>query len=141
MEQMNVNEQVKSDAPARKFVKIVGILMIIFGGIGVLVSLAAVAAASAAAYFVGASIYIPVVIAVAGAGLQLATGILAVKNSNKPEKAKLLLILAIVMIGINVLAQITSITMLYAEFNLLNLLMGCVMPVLLIIGANKNMRA
>ncbi len=141
MEPMNVNGQTNSCAPARKFVKVVGILMIIFGGIGMLVSLLAVAAASAAAYLLGASIYIPVIVAVAGSGLQLATGIMAVKYSNTPVKAKTLLILSIVMIGINLLAQILSATMLYGEFNLLNTLLGCLMPVLLIIGANKNMKA
>ncbi len=141
------------------FLKVVGILMIVFGGIGLVISGLAVAvtttiAAGLAGMDDGGLVGLFNLMsftAIVGAILQLVTGILGVVFSKKPEKAMVCLIAAVVVLLLNVfsavivplIAQgnpiIATVGLASAfEINFVGLFTGAIMPVLFIIGAMKN---
>lgn len=86
------------------FLKVMGILSIIFGAIG---SLAAImgslgAAALSVAGLLSSTLIVSVFIALADAAVMLTAGIVAVANSKKPQKAKLCIAFGILMIALRV---------------------------------------
>ncbi len=126
--------------------KVIGILMIVFGGIGIITSLLAfvgvgaiisLAETASGEEFTGTGmIYFSLVISLVSTGITLAAGIVGVKGSTKPELAKTCAIFGYVIIGLTVLSTILAAT--YSNFNILGLLTGSALPVLLIIGANQS---
>lgn len=131
-----------------KMLKVTGILMIIGGALALVIALIAViriaAAASLAAGVLGGGIIalavIASILALLGGGIELAAGILGVKNWNQPAKAQSCIVFGAIIIALSVLSNILNLTS-GSEFNLFTLLLGLVLPVLYLIGAVqlKNM--
>lgn len=131
-----------------KMLKVTGILMIIGGALALVIALIAVigiaAAASLAAGALGGGIIALAVIAsilsLLGGGIELAAGILGVKNWNQPAKAQSCIVFGAIIIALSVLSNILNLAS-GSEFNLFTLLLGLVLPVLYLIGAVqlKNM--
>ncbi len=131
-----------------KMLKVTGILMIIGGALALVIALIAVigiaAAASLAAGALGGGIIALAVIAsilsLLGGGVELAAGILGVKNWNQPAKAQSCIVFGAIIIALSVLSNILNLAS-GSEFNLFSLLLGLVLPVLYLIGAVqlKNM--
>lgn len=120
------------------FLKVCGILMIIGGAISVILSIVAVigasAVAAAAAYLgldVGTIVFASI-LALVGAGLELATGIVGVKNAAHPEKANSCLVLGIIVAALSLISNIIYFS------GVFSLLLGLVLPVLFVIGAVLN---
>lgn len=128
--------------------KVTGILMIIGGALALVIALIAVigiaAAASLAAGALGGGIIalavIASILALLGGGIELAAGILGVKNWNQPAKAQSCIVFGAIIIALSVLSNILNLAS-GSEFNLFSLLLGLVLPVLYLIGAVqlKNM--
>lgn len=114
-----------------KMLKVTGILMIIGGALALVIALIAVIGIAAAASLAAGAL---------GGGIELAAGILGVKNWNQPAKAQPCIVLGAIIIALSVLSNILSISS-GSEFNLFTLLLGLVLPVLYLIGAVqlKNM--
>ncbi len=142
------------------FLKVVGILMIVFGGISIIISgLAATATIAIAALVGGADdggitglLNLMSITAVIGSILQLVTGILGVAFSKKPEKAMVCMVFGILVLLLNVVSSViiplivsanplASTLAISMDINWLGLVIGAVMPVLFIIGASKNKAA
>lgn len=131
-----------------KMLKVTGILMIIGGALALVIALIAVigiaAAASLAAGALGGGIValavIASILALLGGGIELAAGILGVKNWNQPAKAQSCIVFGAIIIALSVLSNILNLAS-GSEFNLFTLLLGLVLPVLYLIGAVqlKNM--
>lgn len=131
-----------------KMLKVTGILMIIGGALALVIALIAVigiaAAASLAAGALGGGIIalavIASILALLGGGIELAAGILGVKNWNQPAKAQSCIVFGAIIIALSVLSNILNLAS-GSEFNLFTLLLGLVLPVLYLIGAVqlKNM--
>lgn len=131
-----------------KMLKVTGILMIIGGALSLVIALIAVigiaAAASLAAGALGGGIIalavIASILALLGGGIELAAGILGVKNWNQPAKAQSCIVFGAIIIALSVLSNILNLAS-GSEFNLFSLLLGLVLPVLYLIGAVqlKNM--
>lgn len=131
-----------------KMLKVTGILMIIGGALALVIALIAVigiaAAASLAAGALGGGIIalavIASILALLGGGVELAAGILGVKNWNQPAKAQSCIVFGAIIIALSVLSNILNLAS-GSEFNLFSLLLGLVLPVLYLIGAVqlKNM--
>ena len=127
------------------FLKVVGILMIIFGAIALVVSLIAVAGMSVIEAAIGSEIdtgmlWIGVILSVVSAAMEMVAGIVGVVNAKKPEKAKTCLVFGILVAILTVAGCIFTVASGEA-FPVASLLLGLVMPVLYIIGAVKNMKA
>lgn len=135
-----------------KMLKVTGILMIIGGALALVIALVIAlidvigiaAAASLAAGALGGGIIALAVIAsilsLLGGGIELAAGILGVKNWNQPAKAQSCIVFGAIIIALSVLSNILNLAS-GSEFNLFTLLLGLVLPVLYLIGAVqlKNM--
>ncbi len=129
------------EAKGRGFLKVTGILMIIGGVLGCLVSLLAVASvgvliAAGVAVEMGLLIAGTVVVVVGGV-VQLVAGIQGVKNCDNVEAADKLIKLGIAILVINVVGTILNVVA-GTAFNVVSFATSCILPVLFIIGANKN---
>lgn len=139
--------QTQGNEPQGKmFLKVVGILLIIFGGLALLGAIGLIAGGSmlgSMASSLGgnggalAGIFmVAAVVALISGALYLVVGILGVANAAKPEKAQTCFIGGVVLVAIQVLGAIMNIAS--NNFNILSTLIGLVLPVLFIIGAMKN---
>ncbi len=145
----------------RKFLKVTGILMIVFGGIALVTSIiAAIATGAISAGMasegmddggLGSILNMMSFTAVGGAIIQLVTGILGVSFSKKPEKAMVCLIAGIIVLLMGVasciiIPLIAQSNAMVAELgiesvfgiNWFGMFTSAVLPVLFIIGAVKN---
>ncbi|MEG0829916.1 MAG: hypothetical protein RSD88_05425 [Anaerovoracaceae bacterium] len=130
----------------RKYLKVVGILLIIFSAISVVVSLfgmlgggvLAVAGEDDAA--IGGGVLIAIFgIALILAAFQLIVGIIGVKGCDKPEKAGLCFKLGIVLVVLVLISTISSIAT--AGFDgsiVVSTIIGLILPVLFCYGAKLN---
>ncbi|MGI6499163.1 MAG: hypothetical protein ACOX0U_10315 [Oscillospiraceae bacterium] len=127
-------------APGKGFLLVCGILFVIFSGISLIVlaiggSLVGALAGALSDYgTVTAAATTTLVISAIFGLINLAAGIIFIANSNKPEKAMLCLVFAI----LTIVLQIVSI-ILYG-FTWMSLI-GFVLPILCLIGAIKNQGA
>jgi len=138
---MNKMEQKSS------LLKVTGILMIIFAGLGIILGAIALAGAVfITAHIAGIDdgidtlaglIIISLVILLIAFLIQLIAGIFGVKNSNKPEKANTCIVFGIIVILMTVLSTILNISggTQFDVTQVLMLLIGLVIPVLYLIGA------
>ncbi len=140
------------------FLKVVGILMIIFGAIAIIMAIVSFGAVGVASSigdsFAGVegleeavsevrgattTAYIGVILGLIAGVAELVAGIVGVANCKKPEKANLCLAWGIITAVLAVLGVIFS---LIAGSSIgsaiVSLIFGLVMPVLFIIGAVKN---
>ena len=124
--------------------KVTGILMIIGGIAGIIVSIVAflgVGLLAAAGVVVGLWI-IAVILSLVGSIIELIAGIVGSKNAANPAKAGTCVIFGIVTLALSVLGIILNLAS-GSGFSVANLGLGVVIPVLYLIGAlqNKNKAA
>ncbi|MGN0601869.1 MAG: hypothetical protein ACI4I7_04085 [Oscillospiraceae bacterium] len=127
------------------FLKVTGILMIIFGSIALIVSIVAILGIAALAYISSgemssALLYTAGVLSLISAVAEFVTGILGVKNCKRPEKAGTCIAWGIIVIVLSVAGSILTVVG-GDSFPVFSFLLGLVMPVLFIIGAVKNKKS
>lgn len=123
-----------------KFLKVTGILMIIFGAIALVVSLIAIAGIGVLAAL-GAStgmLWASGIIALVGSVAEFVAGIIGVVNWNKPEKANTCIGWGIVVAAMCVVSSVLTLIGYPDSFNWFSLVTGLVIPVLYLIGAFQN---
>lgn len=123
-----------------KFLKVTGILMIIFGSIALVVSIITLAGLG-----VLEGLGLPMgllwasgIIALVGSVAEFVAGIIGVKNWNKPEKANTCIGWGIAVAAMCIISNVFTLIGYSQNFNVLSLLSGLVIPVLYLIGAFKN---
>lgn len=126
-----------------KFLKVTGILMIIFGALALILSIvAAIGLAALVALEVNTWQYTAaVILMLVGSIFELIAGIVGVKNCNKPEKAGTCMVWGIIVIALSVLSNVLTLVGNPDNFSIVNLLTGLVIPVLYLIGAVMNKKA
>ena len=131
-----------------QMLKICGILMIIGGSAGLLTSLFAIigvsALAAAAAYYgghmlVGLFVFACILL-LASSALELTTGILGVKNCDKPEKVNSSFVCCLVTLGLSLLGTLLSVIA-GGSVNFFSLLLSLVVPGLYLYGAYQLKKA
>ena len=126
-----------------KFLKVTGILMIIFGALALILSIvAAIGLAALVAMELNTWQYTAaVILMLVGSIFELIAGIVGVKNCNKPEKAGTCMVWGIIVIALSVLSNVLTLVGNPDNFSIVNLLTGLVIPVLYLIGAVMNKKA
>jgi len=120
--------------------KVVSILMIIFGGIGLLLGLLGLVGAGMLTQLdIDADLaqlaMVASVVLLIGSAIQLVAGIVGVKNHNKPENSKVCMIFACIVILLQLFGNIFDIaTGGFTGTTIFNVLIGLVIPVLYLIG-------
>ena len=127
---------------ANGLLKVVGILMIIFGALGMIFGLIAVIGVGALAALLGADanvglLTVAAILYLIGTIITFIAGIVGVKNAAKPEKAQTCIIFGILAAAFSVLGNILTMVG-GGSFNAFGLLSGLVIPVLYLIGAFQN---
>ena len=136
-----------TNAPGRMFLLVVGILYIVFAGIGLIGAIPMLLSASYWDAILPATLPWAVWYGFAAlVGLyELFMGIMGVKNRNDLSKASFLRTLGFVSIALVVLSAIIGFTMFSGVFGggvaIFTLIFGLILPVLYVIGAMKNMQA
>ena len=126
-----------------KFLKVTGILMIVFGALALILSIvAAIGLAALVALDLNTWQYtVAVILMLVGSIFELIAGIVGVKNCNKPEKAGTCMVWGIIVIALSVLSNVLTLVGNPDNFSIVNLLTGLVIPVLYLIGAVMNKKA
>lgn len=126
-----------------KFLKVTGILMIVFGALALILSIvAAIGLAALVAMELNTWQYTAaVILMLVGSIFELIAGIVGVKNCNKPEKAGTCMVWGIIVIALSVLSNVLTLVGNPDNFSIVNLLTGLVIPVLYLIGAVMNKKA
>ena len=128
------------NAPGKNFLKVPGILMVIFSVLGIVLSLAGTACASCAAGAVGAvgialrTLLAGILSAVLGGVVGLVTGIAGVKFCEDTSKAQTCFILAIIFLAVVLLGNI------FGGFHFLDIA-DYALGILYLLGAIKNKQA
>ena len=131
-----------------QMLKVCGILMIVGGSIALLSSLIALigvgALASAAAYLGGhvlvGLLVFACILLLASSAMELTTGILGVKNCDKPEKVNSCIICCFVTVGLSLLGTLLSVIA-GGSVNVFSLLLSLVLPGLYLYGAYQLKKA
>ena len=126
-----------------KFLKVTGILMIVFGALALILSIvAAIGLAALVALHLNTWQYTAaVILMLVGSIFEMIAGIVGVKNCNKPEKAGTCMVWGIIVIALSVLSNVLTLVGNPDNFSIVNLLTGLVIPVLYLIGAVMNKKA
>lgn len=126
-----------------KFLKVTGILMIVFGALALILSIvAAIGLAALVALELNTWQYtVAVILMLVGSIFEMIAGIVGVKNCNKPEKAGTCMVWGIIVIALSVLSNVLTLVGNPDNFSIVNLLTGLVIPVLYLIGAVMNKKA
>lgn len=123
-----------------KFLKVTGILMIIFGSIALIIAIMALLGLGVLEA-IGAPmglLWASGIIALLGAVAEFVAGIIGVVNWNKPNKANTCIGWGIAVAAMCVISNIFTLIGYLENFNVFSLLTGLVIPVLYLIGAFKN---
>lgn len=123
-----------------KFLKVTGILMIIFGSIALIIAIMALLGLGVLEA-IGAPmglLWASEIIALLGAVAEFVAGIIGVVNWNKPNKANICIGWGIAVAAMCVISNIFTLIGYPENFNVFSLLTGLVIPVLYLIGAFKN---
>lgn len=123
-----------------KFLKVTGILMIIFGSIALIIAIMALLGLGVLEAM-GAPmglLWASGIIALLGAVAEFIAGIIGVVNWNKPNKANTCIGWGIAVASMCVISNIFTLIGYPENFNVFSLLTGLVIPVLYLIGAFKN---
>lgn len=126
-----------------KFLKVTGILMIVFGALALILSIvAAIGLAALVALDLNTWQYtLAVILMLVGSIFELIAGIVGVKNCTKPEKAGTCMVWGIIVIALSVLSDVLTLVGNPDNFSIVSLLTGLVIPVLYLIGAVMNKKA
>lgn len=130
-------------APGRGFLKVTGILYIVFSGIGILMGLLAMAGTAALGSILGINTSLLTMIYLIALGLSgygLFMGIMGVKHCNDLGKAKFLRTCVIIEFVFRGIAVISGAVLLGFTGVVLESI-GFVLPILFLIGASKNIAA
>lgn len=124
------------------FLKVTGILMIIGGSISIILGIIAVVGVGALVILIGDEanmglLMFGAVLVLVSAVVSLIAGIVGVKNAAKPEKAMTCIVYGILTAVLAVLGNILSVVG-GADFNVIGLAIGLVLPALYLIGAFQN---
>lgn len=122
--------------------KVVGILMIVFGGIALVLGIIAAVAVAAVAFLSEGLLttnllYASTALMVASAVAELVAGIVGVVNCKKPEKAGVCIVWGAIVAVLCVVGTVLNLVA-NGEFNIFTLAVGLVLPVLFIIGGVNN---
>lgn len=123
-----------------KFLKVTGILMIIFGSIALIIAIVALLGLGVLEAM-GAPmglLWASGIIALLGAVAEFVAGIIGVVNWNKSNKANTCIVWGIAVAAMCVISNIFTLIGYPENFNVFSLLTGLVIPVLYLIGAFKN---
>ena len=126
-----------------KFLKVTGILMIVFGAIALVMSIIAMlglGVLSALGAPMGL-IWASAIISLLGAVIEFVAGIIGVKNWNQPDKAKTCIGWGIAVIAFCVISNLFIIIGYPENFSIFSLFTGLVIPVLYLIGGFQNKNA
>lgn len=126
-----------------KFLKVTGILMIVFGALALILSIvAAIGLAALVALDLDTWQYtLAVILMLVSSIFELIAGIVGVKNCNKPEKAGTCMVWGIIVIALSVLSDVLTLVGNPDNFSIVSLLTGLVIPVLYLIGAVMNKKS
>ena len=135
----------KMENKTNMLLKVTGILMIIGGIAGIIVSIIAMLGVGALALLIGGAVGLlmfAVILSLVGSIIELIAGIVGSKNAANPAKAGTCVIFGIVTLALSVLGIIINLAG-GGSFSVANLGLGVVIPVLYLIGAlqNKNKAA
>ena len=128
------------EAKGSTFLKVTGILMIVFGAIALIVSIIAILGIAALAAFNDGTydmtmLYVGGVFALISA--EFVAGIIGVINAKLPHKANTCIVWGVVVAVMCIAGEIISMIG-GSQFNVFSLICGLAIPVLYIIGAVKN---
>lgn len=135
-------------AKGKGFLKVVGILLIIFGAFGMISSISSFALSRTMTEEMmqmmeqlgtpvdSQTLIIAGIIGMVASVVYIVTGIIGIKNCNKPEKAQICFICGIVLIVLELANQVYAI--IAGTFGILSLILAFILPVLYFIGANLN---
>ena len=129
------------EAKGSTFLKVTGILMIVFGAIALIVSIIAILGIAALAAINDGTydmtmLYVGGVFALISAVAEFVAGIIGVINAKLPHKANTCIVwgvVAVMCIAGEIISMIGG-----SQFNVFSLICGLAIPVLYIIGAVKN---
>ncbi len=118
------------------FLKVTGILMIIGGGLGILLSIIAIAgmALLISAGVSAGLMYVSIILFIISSVIELIAGIKGVKHCNDPVEGGKCLIWGILVVALAVISLILTLAA-GGKFSFWSFLVGLVVPVLYIIGA------
>lgn len=123
-----------------KFLKVTGILMIIFGSIALITSIVAMLGLGVIEAL-GVStglLWVSGIISLVGAVAEFVAGIIGVVNWNKPEKANTCIGWGVAVAAMCVISNVFTLIGYAENFSVISLVCGLVIPVLYLIGAFKN---
>ena len=120
------------EAKGSTFLKVTGILMIVFGAIALIVSIIAILGT-----YDMTMLYVGGVFALISAVAEFVAGIIGVINAKLPHKANTCIVWGVVVAVMCIAGEIISMIG-GSQFNVFSLICGLVIPVLYIIGAVKN---
>lgn len=131
-----------------QMLKVCGILMIVGGSIGIILNIVAVAgvgALAALAAYAGASVIAGLltfacILMLIGSAMELVTGILGVKNCDKPEKVNSCITCCIIVVALSLLGTLLTVIA-GGSFNFFSFLLGLVLPALYLVGAFQLKKA
>ena len=123
-----------------KFLKVTGILMIIFGAIALIMSILAIAGIGvlAAVGISAAGLWLSGIFALLGAVAEFIAGIIGVKNCDKPEGAKSCVIWGSIVVAFCILSNVITLVVYSENFSIFSVFTGLVIPVLYLVGAFQN---
>ncbi len=123
-----------------KFLKVTGILMIIFGAIALVVSIIAILGLGVLEAL-GAPmglLWASGIISLVGSVAEFVAGIIGVKNWNKPEKANTCIGWGIAVAAMCIISNVFTLIGYPENFSVFSVICGLVVPVLYLIGAFQN---
>lgn len=133
--------------PKSTFLKVMGILLIIFGAIAILVDLVALSGVSTLSYWLGGGlglIVVMMIVALVEAVVELVSGIVGISSSKDPNKAGRCVVLGALMIILCIVVMIiqaaSGLTELYSYLGMgsttvISFISGLIMPVLYLVAA------
>ncbi|MDD6920615.1 MAG: hypothetical protein PUI85_05325 [Eubacteriales bacterium] len=131
-----MDNQIKSGKP---YLKVVGIIMIVFAVITGVVNVIALPSLLSLAAFIGAGgmVYLAIVLTFVIIILQLVAGIYGVQYCAKPEKADFCMKFGIAIIVLIIVNNIVGLSI-GLDFKPLTMALGLILPALYIYGATLN---
>ena len=130
-------------APGSGLLKVVGILYVIFAGLGIIFGLIGLAGIAAVAALLGISsglLTFSALVGLASAAFRLFLGIIGIKHNNNLEKAGFLRTMGIVDVVIAGCSIILGAALMGLSGLALELI-GLVLPILFLVGASQNVAA
>ena len=127
---------------SNKLLKVTGIIMIVGGALGIILSIIAIVSVGVVAAAYGGHVKLgllifALILAIGGSAVQLVAGIFGVKYETVPEKANTCIFLAVVVVGLSFLGAILT-KIAGGSFSFFSFLLGLILPGLYIYGALQN---